>query len=64
MSEGLLQMPVGPNGGVAYGLVRSKEGKPRVDNLNEMPKQIWDKLSDEDREYLLQLHGSYTPIYA
>ncbi len=64
MSTTLRQLPPGPNGGTAYGLVRSKDGKPRVDNLNEMPLQVWEKLSEEDRAYLLALHGTYQPIYA
>jgi hypothetical protein len=59
----LHELKAGPAGICAYGLVRGRNGLLRVDDLNLMPLQIWESLSDTDREYLLSVHGTYTPIY-
>lgn len=59
----LNEMKAGPAGIRAYGLVR-RNGLPCVDDLSLMPLQIWESLADTDRDYLLSVHGSYTPIYA
>lgn len=59
----LNEIKAGPAGIRAYGLVR-RNGLPCVDDLSLMPLQIWESLADADREYLLSVHGSYTPIYA
>jgi hypothetical protein len=60
-----LQQPQpGPNGVRSYGLVRGKDGFPRVDDLSLMPKREWDKLSEADQQHLLAIHGEYTPKFA
>lgn len=60
----LNEMKAGPAGIRAYGLVRGRDGRLRVDDLSLMPLQTWESLTDADREYLLSVHGSYAPIYA
>ena len=38
---------------VLYGLVRDKDGQPKVDgNPNDLPPQIKAMLTQEDRDYL------------
>ena len=48
----------------AYGLVRDKNGRPKVNkDINKIPKEIWDMLTPEEQEELLEEHkdGSYSP---
>lgn len=33
-----------------YGLVRDKNGKPRIDDINNIPEQIWNMLTKEEQE--------------
>jgi hypothetical protein len=34
----------------AYGIVRDRNGKPRFDNINNIPAQIWDMLTDDEKQ--------------
>lgn len=43
---------------MAYGLVRDAQGKPCVDDLKTMPFEVWDKLTEEDKAYLIKIHGA------
>jgi len=36
-----------------YALVRDKDGHPKVDDLNSLPNEIKQQLTQEDWEYLL-----------
>ena len=40
-----------------YALIRDKNGRPKIDDINHIPKEIWEILTDEDKEYI---HGAYT----
>lgn len=43
---------------MCYALIRDAEGKPCVDDLKAMPLVVWETcLSQEDKEYLVQIHG-------
>ncbi len=44
----------------AYAMVRGKDGRPKVDHLNEMPRAVWDGLSQEDQDHLIAIHGEYS----
>ena len=59
----LKQMPVGPNGFLAYALIRDKHGRPKIDDISKLPKQVWDALSQEDKDHLLSIHKEYIPKY-
>lgn len=37
----------------AYGLVRDKNGRPKVDDVTAIPPEVWETLSEEDKRYLL-----------
>jgi len=39
----------------AFGLVRDKNGRPKIDNLSKIPKEIWDMLTPEEQEEIT--HG-------
>ena len=34
----------------AFGLVRDKDGKPKIDDINNIPKQIWDMLTETEQQ--------------
>jgi hypothetical protein len=34
----------------AFGLVRDKDGRPKFDDINNIPEPIWAMLTDEERE--------------
>ncbi len=34
----------------AFGLVRDKNGKPKIDDINNIPTQIWDMLTNKEPE--------------
>ena len=59
----LKAMPKGPNGGSAFALVRDKNGNPKADDISLIPKQVWDALSESDRDHLVKIHGPYNPKY-
>jgi len=35
-----------------YGIVRDKNGNPKIDNPEKLPKEILDSLSEQDRNYI------------
>lgn len=37
----------------AYFLVRDKDGNPLVDDIKTIPPQVWDSLSETDKQFLL-----------
>lgn len=46
---------------VLFGLVRDKDGKPVVDgDWRDLPEPIKAMLTDEDRDYLETLNGTYS----
>ena len=34
----------------AFGIVRDKYGKPRIDDPDNLPKEIWDMLTPEEQQ--------------
>jgi len=40
-----------------YALVRDKNGNPKVDHPENIPTEVWDQLSEKDKEFI---YGSYT----
>lgn len=40
-----------------YGLVRDKDGNPKIDDVMNIPKPVLDMLSKKDIEHLEQKHG-------
>lgn len=32
-----------------YGLVRDKNGKPKFDNINNIPAQFWNQLTESEK---------------
>ena len=36
----------------AYILVRDKYGRPKLDNYNNIPKEVYDSLTDKDKIYI------------
>jgi len=44
----------------AFGLIRDKNGKPKVNkDINKIPQQVWDMLTPEEQEEIE--NGSDTP---
>jgi len=43
---------------MSYGLVRDAQGRPCVDDLKTMPLEVWEKLTEEDKAYLIEIHGA------
>ncbi len=41
-----------------YGLVRDKNGKPKFDNIRDIPAQLWNQLTHEERKDI-QARGGY-----
>ena len=33
-----------------YALVRDKDGRPKFDDLNNIPQQIWDMLTEDEQQ--------------
>lgn len=38
-----------------YAIVRDKDGRPKFDNPHNIPKQILDVLTDDDKAYIEEL---------
>jgi hypothetical protein len=36
----------------AWCLVRGPDGKPKFDDIFNIPKEFWDSLTDEDKRYI------------
>jgi hypothetical protein len=45
---------------IGYILVRDKDGKPKIDDPMNLPKQLFDMLTDSEKEEIY--HGTY-PYY-
>ena len=43
----------------AYALVRDAEGKPKFDDINNIPEPIWEMLTEDEKEEIR--NGSNTP---
>ena len=39
---------------MAYVLVRDKKGRPKVDDPASVPQEVWDKLSESDKQWILR----------
>jgi len=43
-----------------FGLVRDKDGKPKIDDLDNIPKPIWDMLTREEQEEISHGRNSHS----
>ena len=37
-----------------YGLVRDKDGKPKFDNINNIPAQFWNQLNESEKAQIIK----------
>lgn len=42
----------------AYGLVRDKDGRPKFDNIRNIPASLWNMLSAEEQAEIRQRGGN------
>ena len=38
----------------AYALVRDKNGKPKFDNINNIPQPYWDMLTETEKQEIIK----------
>ena len=52
------KLSVKPGKVKAYGLVRDKDGNPKIDKIQDIPPAIWALLTEEERQAIRQRGGN------
>jgi len=45
-----MEVKVQPGELKMFGLIRDKDGKPKIDDINDIPDPIWNMLTDKEQQ--------------
>lgn len=54
-----MKVKVQPGKVKTFGLIRDKDGKPRIDDINNIAKPIWDMLTDKEQQEIKDGTNTY-----